>query len=237
MRYFWLFIFVFAEGRVHAEALQTRLNVPEPMVFDLVRPLGAERGELEVNMLFQHDLKKGGVPRWAPEVEYAFAEGYSIEFELPVKGARLYEYKAALQGTFGTLVGEQGIHGWQVIGRLGRGSADKSADALHLTAFRINQRWSIFNMAGYRHSYHEELARRAALLNPTIFYAFRRNMSLGLEHNFALGERHIREHLIMPQAQFSFVRGWILQLGLGVQGSGTTPTLPNAAFRLTRVLR
>jgi hypothetical protein len=127
LRYYLLLVcFVSAAAWLRAEAVQTRLNVPEPMVFDLVRPLGAERGELEVNILAKFQTDADAVPR-ALEVEYAFADDHSIELEFPVAGSRLYQYNAALQGTFGTFAREQGIHSWQVTGRLARGGSGKSA--------------------------------------------------------------------------------------------------------------
>ena len=60
-------------------------EIAEPMVFDLVRPLGARRGELEVNALAQRNLS--GPDRnveWAPEIEYAVADGFAVELELPL---------------------------------------------------------------------------------------------------------------------------------------------------------
>ena len=35
-------------------------QIPEPVVFDLVRPLGAERGEFEVNSLFRVPVEGAG---------------------------------------------------------------------------------------------------------------------------------------------------------------------------------
>lgn len=44
-----------------------RPRIPEPMVYDLIRPLGAEKGEFEVNSLFR--IKPAQYPatlQWAP---------------------------------------------------------------------------------------------------------------------------------------------------------------------------
>lgn len=75
----------------------SRLRIPEPMVFDLVRPLGAPKGELEVNSLFRMSEFGGrAVLQWAPEVEYTFADGYGVEFEVPAENGQLEAYKFAL---------------------------------------------------------------------------------------------------------------------------------------------
>ena len=45
--------------------------IPEPMLFDLMRPLGAERGELEVNTLVRPSVGRNATGvAWAPEVEW-----------------------------------------------------------------------------------------------------------------------------------------------------------------------
>ena len=64
-------------------------RIPEPMVFDLVRPLGAARGELEVNSLFRLPVAREGRLLWAPEVEYTFADGYGIAIFSPSTSGRL----------------------------------------------------------------------------------------------------------------------------------------------------
>ena len=65
-------------------------HIPEPMVFDMVRPLGAQRGELEINTLAQRNLSgSGSRTEWAPEIEYAFMDGLAIEFELPFENSEL----------------------------------------------------------------------------------------------------------------------------------------------------
>jgi hypothetical protein len=75
-------------------------HIPEPMVFDLVRPLGARRVEFEFNTLLLAPLNRrvglaNEIPdsigltqergerhraEWAPEFEYAIRDGLAIEF-------------------------------------------------------------------------------------------------------------------------------------------------------------
>src|SRR5690606_33047962 len=70
-------------------------HIPEPLAFDLVRGLGARKGELEVNVLLE--VPVGGVPHWAPEVEWALADGAALELELPIRGTELEAIKFASQ--------------------------------------------------------------------------------------------------------------------------------------------
>jgi hypothetical protein len=55
-------------------------HVPEPLLFDLVRPLG--------------EHVDSSIVEWAPEIEYAFADGYAVELEFPFVDSDLVEYKA-----------------------------------------------------------------------------------------------------------------------------------------------
>src|SRR5687768_4202682 len=82
-------------GKVYAEPNDAvlsseELGIPEPLVFDLVRPLGSARGELEANTLMTRSSKTGQFA-WAPEIEYAFANGYAVELELPFENSSLEE--------------------------------------------------------------------------------------------------------------------------------------------------
>lgn len=48
-------------------------HIPEPMVFDLMRPLHARAGEVEVNTI--GILPPGGRLKWAPELEATLLDG------------------------------------------------------------------------------------------------------------------------------------------------------------------
>mgnify|MGYP001224249610 FL=1 len=91
------------------------------MVFDLVCPLGATRNEHELNTLFQYDQKHQSLSFDAnSEFEYAYRDGYGIEFELPTHRTIVEAYKVSLQDTFDFLNTRHFIHGWQYIGEYHR---------------------------------------------------------------------------------------------------------------------
>jgi hypothetical protein len=123
-------------------------RIPEPMVYDLVRPLGAVKGELEVNSLFLQPLRRGRSLEWAPEIEYTFARGYGIELEIPMEGVRRESWKAALQGTLGHSHRQETIHGWQALSERWNHEDRGKADLLYLTGTRWHDRWSTFTMIG-----------------------------------------------------------------------------------------
>ncbi len=78
-----------------------QIQLPEPMVFDLVRGLGARAGELEANTLFMSPLRRGHAElAWAPEVAWAPIDDLALELELPVANMELEAVKLALQQTF-----------------------------------------------------------------------------------------------------------------------------------------
>jgi hypothetical protein len=227
---------VFTLG-VATSAAEPLHSVPEPMVFDLVRPLGARRGELEVNTLAQRTERRGAPWAWAPEVEYAFANGYSAELEFPFEDGSLRQYKAALQGTIGTAAGERFIHGWQAIGRLNRNESAWSADTLYLTGYRINAAWSVFSMQGVRRTKPGGAAQWAGIYNPSVFRTLSRHWTAGLETNLVLGGPPVRQALVMPQIQIQSGTGWILQAGAGVEVAPSAAARPAFALRLTKVIR
>lgn len=224
-------------GIAAALAEPLRHSIPEPMVFDLVRPLGARRGELEINTLAHRTYSPGAPLAWAPEVEYAFADGYSAEFELPFEGSSLHEFKAALQGTIGVAAGERLIHGWQAIGRLNRGHSGWSADMLHLAGYSMNSSWSIVTMQGMRKVSHGAQGQWAGIVNPSIFRVVSPAWTIGVETNLILGRSALRQQLVMPQVQIQTGSGWLLQTGAGLEARPFTGVRPAFAIRLTKVLR
>ena len=79
-------------GPAAAAPTQDGPDIPEPMVFDMIRPLTAKRGEVEVNTLVQRDLSgPRGEVEWAPEIEMAVADGFAVELELPLIDTRVVQ--------------------------------------------------------------------------------------------------------------------------------------------------
>lgn len=206
-------------GKVYAEPNDAvlsseELGIPEPLVFDLVRPLGSPKGELEVNTLITRSSQTGEFA-WAPEIEYAFADGYAVEFELPFQNSSLEEYKFGLQGTFGELLKGRMIHGWQALGRYGRQENVYSADILYLNGARISDKWSTLNMLGIRWADFGKREDIVALINNNLFYHFSRNLTLGVEMNNEIHEHKQWRYRLTPQLHYSFSSNKAVQIGGG----------------------
>jgi hypothetical protein len=189
-------------------------RIPEPMFFDLVRPLGAQKGELEMNALVGHQARSGDT-EWAPEVEYVLADGYAVELEFPFENSTLAQYKVAVQGTLGVLAASKMIHGWQVIGRRTTDRGHYSGDALYINAYRFSDRWSTLNMVGLRRTAFASTGQTVGLLNTNLFYNRSREVVLGLEINTELKSGRWNYRLL-PQVHVSMGAYQALQVGLGV---------------------
>lgn len=186
---------------------------PEPMVFDLVDPLGAPKGELEMNALVNYSPRTGQL-EWSPEIEYSFADGYAIELELPLENTLLKEYKVSLQGIFGKLDSGRMIHGWQAIGRRKNEEKAYTAEILYLNDYKFSTKWSMMNMLGVRHATPGKSGDFVGLLNNSLFYSHSKHLSLGIELNGEIREQEWRYRLT-PQLQYVFNKQAILQLGGG----------------------
>lgn len=212
--------------------------IPEPMVFDMIRPLAAPRGELEANTLALFPLNARGEDiDWAPEIEYAFANGWAVEFELPFENERLSAYKFALQGTFGTFAGNRGVHGVQTIVEIDRDTGRLDTSLLYIAGVRYSEKWSTLTMIGVNRPSDAPLPgeRRgdALLVNHSIFNDVGKHIVLGVETNIRAGRSNAK-WLVMPQVHQRLSEKVMLQAGLGAQKSPQRAAHPTAAVRLIK---
>ena len=201
-------------------------HIPEPMLFDMVRGLGARAGEVEVNTLVT--VPWGGRRRdleldWAPEIEWAPIHGLALELELPMQNGHLHALKAAAQRTFQRPRARPAfIDGVQALVEARPGVVDTTA--LYLLGYRLDRRWSALGMAGARLEWIRGGAPGVAVLaNPSVFVDLRERVTLGVEHNLALPfhdphERRVRPYAaVIPQLHIQVARQWRLQLGGGLR--------------------
>lgn len=193
----------------------SRPHIPEPLVFDLVRGLGAERGELEVNTLAVIGLRDGRV-HWAPEVEWAFAKGHALELELPMVDREVEALKLALQGTLPSLL-PRVTHGWQAFGEVALEDGTPRGVLLYLLGQRITRRWSYLAMLGGSAPL-TRLGKQqgSMLLNYSLFVDAAEWVTLGLESNVAVDLYAQWSVSLFPQAHFQVNRRLRVQLAPGV---------------------
>lgn len=230
-------------------------RIPDPMVFDLIRPLGAKRGEAEFNSLARIPLRRktrqvdgvsdplGLVRRspdrqgieWAPEIEYVLADGLAVEVELPMESFSVEAYKVAGQATFGTLWDHRFIHGAQVIAQYNIDPRFWTTTWLYLAGVRIDQTWSIFGMFGPRFEHGSSIGglHKELLSNVTLFADVTNRMVAGVETNFGQVLGGHSALLVMPQVHYEVDLHWMIQGGIGVRITNDL-TLPEIGFRLIR---
>ena len=198
--------------------------IPEPLVFDLVRALGARRGELEVNTLVVVNVQQPLV-LWAPEVEWAFADGYAVELELPFVDRELEAVKAALQGTLPSRVATF-VHGWQTFTEVGLDRGNVNTVLLYIFGHRFTSRASYLAMGGTDIAFpHRGRTTAGALLNASVFVDVREWQTWGLETNTSISRRGDWGLLILPQVHLQVSKRFRMQLSVGaeVQSAGVSP--------------
>lgn len=197
------------------------VQVPEPMIFDLARSLGARAGELEVNTLVVLHRQRGHLQtRWAPEVEWAFARGYTLELELPFHDDALDAVKVAAQGTFGVFGARRFIHGWQLLNELALDDGALTSTLLYLLGARIDERWSAFAMLGGRSVWSpvDQSTGLSFIANASVFADLNDRLAVGFEANtvWASGDWQVT---VVPQVHASLVHWLKFQVGVGVDAT------------------
>jgi len=213
-------------------------DVPEPLMFDLVRGLGAHKGELEVNALVVHDFRAGRDKfYWNPEVEWIVADGVGLELELAMDRGVVESTKLMTQITFGTPLPGRYIHGAQVIGE--RSGIDDGYDlsVVYIGAQRFSPTWSLNFIQGAKYGAGIEDRQTpywSWLGNATLFREARR-ATFGLEINVESPRSEAPTVRLTPQIHLH--RGaWALQAGIGAATVGRTQQ-SFAAFRLVHTFR
>jgi len=229
-----------SEGWAEEGAL--RPHAPEPMVFDLVRPLGVRAGEFEVNTLgiipFRRSssstgglfpseegteqdppANKGLGPtiEWAPEIEFAPIDNLALEFELPFADSTLAEYKAGVQWSFTPTSDGLFIDGIQGLINIDADGSSITPALLYLSAWRFRGIYTFQTMLGARSTVGSRAAANETdlLINPTLYAELGSGRAVGGESNITVSEKGAIECRIMPQ--FSLHVGIItIQLGAGV---------------------
>lgn len=193
------------------------VHIPEPMVFDLVRGLGARKGEVEANVLAGVPVSDAGdrPVAWAPEVEWAFVDGMAIEFELPFEDGDLEAYKAAAQFTIGVGAKKKFIHGVQVIAESYDGKDRREYSALYIPAVRFGKVWSGLAMIGLRADTGRDAEHDDSLLlfNPSVYADLGLRSTVGLEVNVESEFGGDTSTRVVPQIHWEFVDAFMLQAG------------------------
>lgn len=198
-------------------------HLPEPMVFDLVRGLGARQWEVEANSLFMMPIDPDNLHlEWAPEVEVAVADGFALELELPMVNEEVRSLKFAAQLTFGTGFDGHFIHGAQAIVEYELAHEAVETTLLYIAGVELDSTWGLLGMAGVRATVGSGVDPFALelLLNGNLFARVADILVLGMEVNYATDLSERQRLLLMPQAHISIGEHVRWQLGVGLTASG-----------------
>lgn len=200
------------------------VHIPEPLMFDLVKGLGANIGELEINSLADfpiNNISERGVD-WAPEIEFVAFKNFAIELEFPMNNFDLEAYKAAIQWTIGTSKNNKFVHGIQVLGEKYVHNDLFELNLLYVPAYRFNEVWSAIGLFGVMLESGADSPKKnnTIILNASVFADISENTVVGLELNNTNPTLHEiddneMELLVLPQIHYEIKNGYSIQLGMG----------------------
>jgi hypothetical protein len=191
------------------------LRIPEPMVYDLVRPLGVKQGDLEVNALADFNATTNELS-WAPELEYGLADDLALEVELPFENARHERYKLAIQKTLGIYHHLGMANGWQAFIDMNKHTREVSGDVSYIHAVRWADNWSSLSMLGLRVNGINRSADVEYLLNNTVFYDVSTRLTLGLELNQEVTAGGTWRYRLTPQFHYDINQHYTVQAGMAL---------------------
>lgn len=207
-------------------------QIPEPLLFDLVRRINSDKGEWEFNSLLVDgngsDIKNVHI---APEIEWAFADGKAVEFELPTAEGKIQTLKSALQfqipSWFVQLAGIQVIYETSVKENL------HELTPLLILAHRLSPRWSTLAMVGNQISSAAGRIHQKPIMNLNFFYNESEAIDLGLEINLSGLGASFDGLIMMPQVHTLLSGDIKIQAGLGTLYDGYRHSAISA-FRLIK---
>jgi hypothetical protein len=206
------------------KATQEIVSIPEPLMFDLVRGLGARQGELEINALADFPLNNAGDRgvEWAPEIEYALFNNFAVELELPMNNFEIEAYKTAIQWTIGSSKDTKFIHGIQVLGESYIHDDIFELNFLYVPAYRFNKTWSAIGLFGVMLEFGSDSPDKnnTIILNASVFADLNKHTIVGVELNNTNSmiqqiDDNEMELLVLPQVHYEFDSGFSFQFGIG----------------------
>ena len=169
---------------------------------------------------------------WAPEIEYAVADGVALEFEVPFENSTLEAWKFAGQLIFGTSADKRFIHGSQVIAEPDVQFEEWQLTFLYLAGVKYNRTWSSMTMLGARPQIEEGRGTDFVdgIFNHTVFANLNDHTTFGFETNFTFRNPTRTSALLMPQFDVECTDNVEIQFGVGV-GFSDEGTEPLAGLR------
>lgn len=210
-----LILSVLVEAQEGFNDYETKVEIPEPLFIDLVRGLGSKKGEWEVNSLFYHGQGGFSDLNWAPEIEWAFADGTALELEFPMRGNSLHSYKAAFQKTVFKSRDRSHQQGVQFIYETGKDFGHSDLTGYYILAHRYSPKVSSIAIFGFK-TLLEHYQGLTTIFNHTAFYNYTQEIDLGMEVNYFSQTSYMDQVLqVVPQLHLAMGSGYKIQFGFG----------------------
>ena len=193
------------------------IDIPEPMVFDMVRGLGAEQREIEANVLVLVPTSPAEAI-WAPELEAAVIDNLALELEAGFVNSDFELIKFALQGTVKMKPDGSIGHGIQGLFEYVPDADVFLATALYVLGARIAGPFTWLSLIGPAVETHVDGTGTdpGVFVNFSIFWAPHPRWIVGTEQNF---EWFPNVYLIrwMPQVHWQVHAHFQWQAGFGLR--------------------
>lgn len=213
--------FSLASEEMTYEDYETVSYIPEPMIFDLVRPLSSKKGQWEINsLIIQEHTSHLSQSHQSPEIEYVIWDDIAGELEIPEIGGEPAALKGALQWTIGHMGSKnQFVHGFQLIHQQYiQEHPFQETTPIYIIGHRISKEVSYLLMLGDQ--YRKELNSDAHRLvfNATLFHVYShvKEIEFGLEQNVLGFGRNFEYWRITPQMDVVLENHFKIQVGFGV---------------------
>lgn len=206
------------------------IDFPEPMVFDMVRGLGSEQGEIEINTLVLVPTSPAEA-FWAPEIEAAVVDGFALELEAGLTNTDLEILKLAFQGTVAMKEDGSSGHGIQGLFEYGLDEEVLISTALYVLGVRLAPALTLVSLIGPAlESQINGKSYGGVFINFSLGWAPHPRVVVATEQNF---EWFPSTYLIrwMPQVHWQIHARFQWQAGFGVRHSDGRTTA-EAATRL-----
>lgn len=198
---------------LNCEVMAETTSFPEPMVFDLMRGLDSKKGEMEVNSLFFSDNTH--VINSSPEVEFAVADGFAFEIEMPIQNQQVEAYKIGSQLTL--FNGPRFQFGLQGIYEKFNHTEREDFYLTSIIDYQLSGRLFFVGIIGGRSAvYQGVIDHNVFIMNLSLFYQIKDQLFIGVENdkNFYFVDRPVKVSTI-PQVSLRINKVMRLQAGVG----------------------
>ncbi|MBX3187627.1 MAG: hypothetical protein KF819_11455 [Labilithrix sp.] len=207
--------------------------IPEPLYFDLVRNLGSERGELEMNVLAATSFRRSPAVTWGPEIEWVPTRGFGVELEVPMTDAAVEAIKPSAQISALSFasrrleIGFLGSHEQRVQ------SVASLSSLTAVSVVRFTSRVQGMTIVGPTLATAQGRRPAAgAVLSPSLFYQRSRSFTVGVELQSRFTAGQPSTQLVLPQVHLNPDRHVKVQVGVGASNDGDGTLRPFSAVRV-----